>query len=143
MGILQLSFRYWKPYLHCPQPQTEDIDFDSSMITLSHTKNRTAQIIPLSQTLANIMREYLKYRKGKAEDYVFCNTYGNKGDIRTYQDMSAAYNRSKGVEKTSARLYRNTFAKKDIERRGYIPASKDTGAQRFICGKRICTDVRQ
>lgn len=57
----------------------EVIDFDSSMIALNHTKNRTAQIIPLSQTLANIMREYLKYRKGEAEDYVFCNTYGNKG----------------------------------------------------------------
>lgn len=98
----------------------QDIDFDSGMITLNHTKNRTAQIIPLSQTLANIMREYLKYRKGEAQDYVFCNTYGNKGDIRTYQDMLAAYNRSKGVEKTSAHLYRHTFAKKWILNGGDI-----------------------
>ena len=98
----------------------EDIDFDSSMIALNHTKNRTAQIIPLSRTLANIMREYLKYRKGEAEDYVFCNIYGNKGDIRTYQDMLAAYNRSKGVEKTSAHLYRHTFAKKWILNGGDI-----------------------
>lgn len=98
----------------------EDMDFDSSMIKLNHTKNRTAQIIPLSKTLANIMREYLKYRKGEAEDYVFCNTYGNKGDIRTYQDMLAAYNRSKGVEKTSAHLYRHTFAKKWILNGGDI-----------------------
>jgi len=87
----------------------EDIDFDSSMIALNHTKNRTAQIIPLSRALANIMREYLKYRKGEAEDYVFCNTYGNKGDIRTYQDMLAAYNRSKGVEKTSAHEIASKF----------------------------------
>ena len=98
----------------------EDIDFDSSMIALNHTKNRTAQIIPLSRTLANIMKEYLKYRKGEAEDYAFCNTYGNKGDIRTYQDMLAAYNRSKGVEKTSAHLYRHTFAKKWILNGGDI-----------------------
>ncbi|MCM1214790.1 MAG: tyrosine-type recombinase/integrase [Lachnospiraceae bacterium] len=100
--------------------QIKDINFDSSMITLNHTKNRIAQIIPLSQTLANILREYLKYRKGEAEDYVFCNTYGNKGDIRTYQDMLAAYNRGKGVEKTSAHLYRHTFAKKWILNGGDI-----------------------
>ncbi|MCM1304632.1 MAG: tyrosine-type recombinase/integrase [Lachnospiraceae bacterium] len=100
--------------------QIKDINFDSSMITLNHTKNRIAQIIPLSQTLANILREYLKYRKGEAEDYVFCNTYGNKGDIRTYQDMLAAYNWGKGVEKTSAHLYRHTFAKKWILNGGDI-----------------------
>ena len=98
----------------------EDIDFDNSMIALNHTKNRIAQIIPLSQTLANIMREYFKYRKGEAEDYVFCNTYGNKGDIRTFQDMLASYNRSKGIEKTSAHLYRHTFAKKWILNGGDI-----------------------
>lgn len=98
----------------------EDIDFTNGLIQLNHTKNRTSQLIPLSQTLATILKEYLKYRKGTPKDYVFCNTYGNKGDIRTYQDMLAAYNRRKGIEKTSAHLYRHTFAKKWILNGGDI-----------------------
>lgn len=98
----------------------EDIDFTNGLIQLNYTKNRTSQLIPLSQTLATILKEYLKYRKGTPKDYVFCNTYGNKGDLRTYQDMLAAYNRRKGVEKTSAHLYRHTFAKKWILNGGDI-----------------------
>ena len=98
----------------------EDVDFTNGLIQLNHTKNRTSQLIPLSQTLATILKEYLKYRKGTPKDYLFCNTCGNKGDIRTYQDMLATYNRSKGVEKTSAHLYRHTFAKKWILNGGDI-----------------------
>lgn len=98
----------------------EDIDFTNGLIQLNHTKNRTSQLIPLSQALASVLKEYLKYRRGTAKDYVFCNTYGNKGDIRTYQDMLAVYNRTRGVEKTSAHLYRHTFAKKWILNGGDI-----------------------
>lgn len=98
----------------------EDIDFTNGLIQLNHTKNRTSQLIPLSHTLASILKEYLKYRKGTSKSYVFCNTYGEKGDIRTYQDMLATYNRKKGVTKTSAHLYRHTFAKKWILNGGDI-----------------------
>jgi integrase/recombinase XerD len=98
----------------------EDIDFVNGMIQLNHTKNRIAQLIPLSVTLDKILKEYLRYRKGTPKDYVFCNSYGAKGDKRTYQDMLASYNRGKGVEKTSAHLYRHTFAKKWILNGGDI-----------------------
>ena len=97
-----------------------DVDFDNALIQLNHTKNRTAQFIPLSQTLSKILKEYLRYRKGEPKDYLFCNSYGNKPDLRTYQDMLAAYNRNRGVEKTSAHLYRHTFAKKWILNGGDI-----------------------
>ena len=70
--------------------------------------------------MANILKEYLKYIKGKADDYVFCNSYGDKPDLRTYQDMIAEYNKSRGVSKTSAHLYRHTFAKKWILNGGDI-----------------------
>ncbi|MDE7324618.1 MAG: site-specific integrase [Lachnospiraceae bacterium] len=58
--------------------------------------------------------------KGRSGGLCICNTYGNKGDICTYQNMLAAYNRSKGVGKTSAHLYRHTFAKKSILNGGDI-----------------------
>lgn len=66
------------------------------------------------------MKEYLRYRKGKPEDYVFCNSFGEQGDKRTYQEMLASYNCKRGIKKTSAHLYRHTFAKKWILNGGDI-----------------------
>lgn len=100
--------------------QVEDIDFTNGIIQLNHTKNRTAQLIPLSPALEKILKEYLRYRKGEVKDYVFCNSFGAQGDKRTYQEMLASYNRTRGVEKTSAHLYRHTFAKKWILNGGDI-----------------------
>ncbi len=97
-----------------------DIDFVNGLIQLNHTKNRTSQLIPLSPALDKILKEYLRYRKGEPKDYVFCNSFGGKWDKRTCQEMLAAYNRGKGVEKTSAHLYRHTFAKKWILNGGDI-----------------------
>lgn len=97
-----------------------DLDFDSDVIRVNTTKNRKAQIIPMSATLATVLKEYLIYRKGDSGDYLFCNTYGDKGDKRTYQDMLAKYNKKRGVTKTSAHLYRHTFAKKWILNGGDI-----------------------
>jgi len=97
-----------------------ELDFDNSLIQISKTKNRKAQLIPMSGSLAPVLREYLGYRKGEADEYVFCNAYGNKADLRTYQEMLARYNKSRGVTKTSAHLYRHTFAKKWILNGGDI-----------------------
>ncbi|WP_304509776.1 tyrosine-type recombinase/integrase [Anaerotignum sp.] len=97
-----------------------DLDFDNSLIQINKSKNRKAQIIPLSSSLVSILKEYLSYRKGSDEDYVFCNTYGDIADIRTYQEMLARYNKKRGVTKTSAHLYRHTFAKKWILNGGDI-----------------------
>jgi len=96
------------------------LDFANGVIQVDKTKNRKAQIIPMAQSLMDILREYLIYRRGEADDYLFCNVYGGKGEIRTYQNLLYKYNRAKGVEKTSAHLYRHTFAKKWILNGGDI-----------------------
>jgi integrase/recombinase XerD len=100
--------------------RVEDIDFDSGVIQVNKTKNRKAQIVPLSSALSNVLREYLVYRKGEGEDFLFCSTCGTQADIRTYQEMLKQYNRGRGVSKTSAHLYRHTFAKKWILNGGDI-----------------------
>jgi len=97
-----------------------DLDFDNALIQVNKTKNRKAQIIPMSSTLASVLKEFLVYRKGENSDYLFCNTYGDKGDTRTYQEMLSRYNRNRGVAKTSAHLYRHAFAKKWILNGGDI-----------------------
>lgn len=97
-----------------------DLDFDNAIIQLNKVKNRKAQIVPMSSSLVIIMKEYLNYRKGSGDDYVFCNSYGGQGEIRSYQNLLAKYNRSRGVTKTSAHLYRHTFAKRWILNGGDI-----------------------
>lgn len=88
-----------------------DINFQSSVIILRKTKNRKQQIIPLSATLAEILQGYLQIRGGEADDYVFCNEYGEQASCRTYQQLVRRYNRKRGVEKTSCHTFRHTFAK--------------------------------
>ena len=88
-----------------------DINFQSGVIILRKTKNRKQQIIPLSATLAEILQGYLQIRGGEADDYVFCNEYGEQASCRTYQQLVRRYNRKRGVEKTSFHTFRHTFAK--------------------------------
>lgn len=88
-----------------------DIDFDNGLIFLGKTKNRIQQYIPMAKSLQSIMREYLDVRGGESEDYVFCNSYGQKANERTYQQMVQNYNTGRGIMKSSCHAYRHTFAK--------------------------------
>lgn len=56
----------------------EDIDFENDTVILKKTKNRNQQIIPISNSLKRVLQEYLKYRKGNVEDYLFCNSRRRK-----------------------------------------------------------------
>lgn len=92
----------------------EDINFDEGYIVLNKTKNRSQQIIPLSKTLSKILQEYLQYRKGEGQEYLFCNIYGKKLEKGSLQHSLQLYNHQRGVMKTSIHLYRHTFSKKWI-----------------------------
>ncbi len=89
----------------------EDIDFENSIIRLLRTKNRIQLIIPLSNTLSIVLKEYLRYRQGEPEDYLFCNQYGGKMTKSGMESAVRRYNLSRGVKKTSIHAYRHTFAK--------------------------------
>lgn len=92
----------------------DDIDFYSGTISLRRTKNRKQQIIPLSNTLALILQEYIEIRGGEGEDYLFCNDYGQQASARTYQQLVQRYNIKRNVNKSSCHLFRHTFAKSAI-----------------------------
>ena len=92
----------------------KDIDFENGFIMLSKTKNRQQQVIPLSRSLGEILREYLEIRGGVPEDYLFCNNYGEKASSRTYQTLVYRYNIKHNVNCTSCHAFRHTFAKQWI-----------------------------
>ena len=97
-----------------------DLDIENSYVTLKKTKNKKQQIVPLSSTMTSILIEYLSYRNGENDDYLFCNVFGNKLENRTLQKGIARYNQARGVMKTSMHLYRHTFAKKYLQAGGNI-----------------------
>ncbi len=81
--------------------QVKDIDFDNNVVTVRVTKNRKVLIIPLSVTMVNILKEFLKYRKPKDnENWLFCNVYGEQLVKATCYHMLYQYNKSRGVETT-------------------------------------------
>ena len=56
----------------------KDLDFDNDMVYINTTKNRKSLIIPLNEDIVKILHEYLKYRGGGSEDWLFCSIYGEK-----------------------------------------------------------------
>jgi len=97
-----------------------DVDFQNHEIILKKVKNRRQYIIPLSLRLEKILLDYLLYRKGEPDGYLFCNRFGEKLPKGTLATSIRRYNLARGVEKTSIHLYRHTFAKNWILNGGDI-----------------------
>lgn len=87
---------------------------------MNKTKNRKQQIIPLSNTLSITLKEYLRYRGGTVEDYLFCSQVGNQMTRDSLVHSIHKYNKKRGVTKTSIHLFRHTFAKNWILNGGDI-----------------------
>ena len=51
----------------------KDIDFDNDIVYINTTKNRKSLIIPLNEDIVKILQEYLKYRGGGSDDWLFCS----------------------------------------------------------------------
>lgn len=92
----------------------KDLDFSSEYILLDTTKNKKQQLIPMSKTMVKILQEYLQFRKGEPQDYLFCSRYGEKLTDNALENSIRKYNLRHGVNKTSIHLFRHTFAKKWI-----------------------------
>ena len=84
-----------------------DVDFENTLITLRHTKNRKQQIIPMSSSLNSISVEYLEYRNGSSDNWLFCSTYGQKLNTNSIYQAIKKHNIKHGVTKTSPHLFRH------------------------------------
>ena len=95
--------------------QIKDLDFDNRVVYVNVTKNRKPLIVPINQSLTNILTEYLKHRQHRSgDDFLFCNVYGQQLVKSTCYHMLYGYNKSRGVETTGIHRYRHTFAKQWI-----------------------------
>lgn len=92
--------------------QNRDVDLDTRQIIFRHNKNGKIQTVPLCSVMGSILREYMAVRKGKSDDYLFCDQYGGMLSMNALRLAVARHNQSRGVSKTSTHLYRHTFARK-------------------------------
>jgi len=99
----------------------KDLDFDNKVVRVIVTKNRKPLIVPLNETIIKILRKYLRVRQYESEeDYLFCNSYGNKLAKSTITQGLYQYHHARGITQTGIHRYRHTFAKKWIESGGSV-----------------------
>ena len=89
----------------------EDLNLKEKYVYLRVVKTRRQQIIPLSNTMIAILTEYLRYRKGEPNDYLFPTIQNKQMSSRGLETAITGYNLKRGVTKTSIHLFRHTFAR--------------------------------
>ena len=92
--------------------QNRDVDLENHQVVFRHNKNGKIQVSPLCSQMVSILTDYMAIRRGKPDDYLFCNQYGEMLTENALRLAVAHYNKSRGVQKTSLHLFRHTFAKK-------------------------------
>ena len=97
-----------------------DVHLQDGEIFIRKTKQKKQYIIPISSGLREVLQEYLRYRKGGSDDYLFVSVYGEQFTKDTMGECIRLYNRSRGVEKTGIHLFRHTFARNWILNGGDI-----------------------
>ncbi len=88
------------------------LSFENETIYLGKVKNGRAFIIPMQKDLKKILIEYLKYRKGEPDDYLFCPENNDKKGlaVSSIKTVMNRYNRTHEVNITSMHRWRNYFA---------------------------------
>lgn len=92
--------------------QNRDVDLEAKNVIFRHNKNGKIQTIPLCGLMVSILRDYMKVRKGKPEEYLFCDIYGGMLTEDALRHSIVKYNHKRGVESTSIHKFRHTFARK-------------------------------
>lgn len=101
-----------------------DVDLQEGYISFNTTKAHKVIRLGLEAKLLAALREWIQYwridKGAYADDFLFCNEYGEQMARSTLTKAIREYNHKCGVEKTSIHLLRHTFAKDWITSGGDI-----------------------
>jgi len=92
----------------------KDLVFARREIILDgHTKNKKAQIIPMSSSLETVIKEYIRIWRKDANptDFLFCNVGETKLTTNALRQSFAKYCHERGVEKSNIHGLRHSFAR--------------------------------
>lgn len=98
----------------------EDVNFDDNIIILKVVKNKQQMYIPMSLKLKEILEEYLFYREGQPNDYLFTDRFGNQLTSDVVRGAILRYNQRKGVDVEGTHRFRHNFATDYIKNGGNI-----------------------
>lgn len=100
--------------------KNKDIDLQNNLMYLTTTKNRKPLVLPICNVLQRILKEYMKIRKGKDDDYLFCTQFGEKLNRSSITSAMRNYNHSRGVVKTGIHRWRHSFTSAYIRGHGDV-----------------------
>ncbi|WP_097028068.1 tyrosine-type recombinase/integrase [Clostridium peptidivorans] len=89
--------------------KVKGVDLLNRSVAVNSTKNKKARYLPISNSLAEVLTEYLEVRNGESEDYLFPTVYGDQLAQSTLQKSIKIYCNTLGIDKCSLHLFRHTF----------------------------------
>lgn len=97
----------------------QDIDWRNNVIRLTQTKNKQIHYVNMSNELARVIKEWLRYRIGN-NDYLFTTQTGTQLLSSSLTNNIYRYCKSRGVDVTSVHAFRHYFSVKFMEVNGNI-----------------------
>ena len=94
----------------------EDLNLNEHYVIYTHLKNKSSQMIPLSPSIVDILRDYLK--TWDIGDYIFCDNYGNKATVAAIRSALNNYCTKRGVKPRGIHALRHSFAREWIKNNG-------------------------
>ena len=80
-------------------------------IPLPKASKTPIQTYTENEDILKILKEYLQYKGGKADDWLFCSVYGKQLTRSSNYHALWDYCHERGVEQTGVHRFRHTFAK--------------------------------
>ena len=97
-----------------------DINYSRREIALGHTKNKKAQIIPLSSSLETVIKEYIRMwrRDADVNGWLFPNVGEEQLTTNALRHSFSRYCEARGVERTNIHGLRHNFSKGWVQNNG-------------------------
>lgn len=97
-----------------------DVSFGEKEIALRHTKNKKAQILPLSPSLETALKEYIRMWRKEApiDGYMFPNVGEEQLTTNALRLSFGRYCKARGVDKSNIHGLRHNFAKGWVKNNG-------------------------
>ncbi|MBQ3272956.1 MAG: tyrosine-type recombinase/integrase [Solobacterium sp.] len=102
--------------------QMKDLNLKDMEYTLSHTKNKRAQVGPIDESIKFILEDYIYSFRSDAgpEDYLFCDQDGSQLSTNAFRHAFARYCKKRGLEQTNPHGLRHSFARNWVRTGGDV-----------------------
>jgi len=91
--------------------KNKDVYLEQNVIYLRHMKAKKTIAIPMSISLKELISQYMQFRGGFDDDYLFPDKEGNQMTESCLRKTIVRYNESRGVKRHGIHMFRHTFAR--------------------------------